>query len=212
MNAPITPTPTPPYHHTPAVPARAGQNPLPQARRRRRARREGHGQGHAHRRARGDARAVGGRVQRHQSSAAAGALEAAAQDPRRPGGLRQRQVRRLRFPQERQHRRRRRAADVPGHRHRHHHGQEGPPGVHRRLRRGRARRGRARQLPQAQFALLAAGADLHVRGEEHQVEHAGAGRDLRRGRGGLQVPVHRQRRRLGQQGVSVPGDALDPHA
>ena len=32
------------------------------------------------------------------------------------------------------------------------------------------------------------------------------------GEGGLQVPVHRQGRRLGQQGVSVPGDALDPHA
>ena len=43
-------------------------------------------------------------------------------------------------------------------------------------------------------------------------QHAGAGRDLRRGRGRLQVPVHRQRRRLGQQVVSVPGDAVDPHA
>ena len=67
-------------------------------------------------------------------------------------------------------------------------------------------------LPQAQSALFAAGADLHVRGEEHQVEHAGAGRDLCRGRGRLQIPVHRQRRRLGQQGVSVPGDAVDPDA
>ena len=76
-------------------------------------------------------------------------------------------------------------------------------------RRGRAGARRARRLPQTQFALFAAGADLHVRGEEHQVEHAGAGRDLRRGRGRLQVPVHRQRRRLGQQVVSVPGDAVD---
>ena len=33
---------------------------------------------------------------------------------------------------------------------------------------------------QAQSALFAARADFHVRGEEHQVEHAGAGRDLRR--------------------------------
>ena len=41
------------------------------------------------------------------------------------GRERQRQVRRLRLPQERQHRGGRRAADVPGHRHRHHHGQEG---------------------------------------------------------------------------------------
>ena len=62
---------------------------------------------------------------------------------------------------------------------------------------------------QAQSALFAARADFHVRGEEHQVEHAGAGRDLCRGRGRLQVAVHRQRRRLGQQGVPVPGDAVD---
>ena len=60
-------------------------------------------------------------------------LQAAAQDPRRPGSVGQRQVRRLRFPQERQYRRRRRAADVPGHRHRHHHGQARAAGVHRRL-------------------------------------------------------------------------------
>ena len=45
-----------------------------------------------------------------------------------------------------------------------------------------------------------------------KLEHAGAGRDLRGGRGRLQVPVHRQGRRLGQQGVPVPGDALDPDA
>ncbi len=46
------------------------------------------------------------------------------------------------------------------------------------------------------------------------LQHAGAGRDLcrepRRCGRGLQVSVHRQRRRLGQQGVSVPGDAVDP--
>ena len=49
-----------------------------------------------------------------------------------------------------------------------------------------------------------------------RVEHAGAGRDLCRGRGRarrrIQVPVHRQGRRLGQQIVPVPGDAVDPHA
>ena len=208
-------------HHTPhrpalpshaAVSARARQDAVPQARGRRRQGREGDGQGHADGRARGAARAGRGRLHRHQSSAAAGALEAAAQDPRRPGGQRQRQVRRLRFPQERQYRGRRRAADVPGHRHRHHHGQEGPHGVHRRFRRGRFGRGRARRLSQTQFALFAAGADLHVRGEEHQEQHAGAGRDLCRGRGRLQAAVHRQRRRLGQQVVSVPGDAVDPDA
>ncbi len=62
-----------------------------------------------------------------------------------------------------------------------------------------------------QPALLAGRADLDVRGEEHPQQHAGAGRDLRRGRGRLQAPVHRQGRRLGQQGVPVPGDAVDPH-
>ena len=86
----------------------------------------------------------------------------------------------------------------------------------RRRRRSRARRRRARRLPQAQSALFAARAALHVRGEEHPLQHAGAGRALcrRRGRCGrrLQVPVHRQGRRLGQQGVSVPGDAVDPLA
>ena len=48
-----------------------------------------------------------------------------------------------------------------------------------------------------------------------QQQHAGAGRDLCRGpkglRGRLQIAVHRQGRRFGQQGVSVPGDALDPN-
>ena len=82
-------------------------------------------------------------------------------------------------------------------------------------RRGGARRGRARRLPQAQSALFAARAALDVRGEEHQLQHAGAGRDLSPRATGdadarLQVFVHRQRRRLGQQGVSVPGDAVDP--
>ena len=129
-----------------------------------------------------------------------------------PEASRQRQVRRLRLPEERQHRGRRRAADVPGHRHRDHHGQEGPARLHRRRRRGRARRGRARRVSEKEPALFAARADLHVRGEEHREQHAGAGRDLCRGRGRLQVPVHRQGRRLGQQGVPVPGDAVDPDA
>ncbi len=142
---------------------------------------------------------------------------ASAQAHRRgPGSVGQRQVRRLRFPQERQHRRRRRAADVPGHRHRHHHGQEGPADLDRRRRRGGARRRRARRLSQAQSALFAARAAFDVRGEEHALEHAGAGGNLCRGRGRrrrrLQVFVHRQGRRLGQQGVSVPGDAVDPVA
>ena len=103
-------------------------------------------------------------------------------DPRRSGGLRQRQVRRLRFPQERQYRGRRRAADVPGHRHRHHHGQEGPAGLDRRRGRGGARRRRARCVSEKEPALFAARAALDVRGDEHQEQHAGAGRDLCRGR------------------------------
>ena len=132
---------------------------------------------------------------------------------RGPGGDRERPLRRLRPVEERQHRGRRRAADVPGHRHGDHHGQERPLHLDRGRRRGRARRGRARRVPEEEPALFAARAGQHVRGEEHQVEHAGAGRDLRRGQTRrLQVPVHRQGRRLGQQGVPVPGDALDPDA
>ena len=73
-------------------------------------------------------------------------------------------------------------------------------------------RRRARCVPEKEPALFAARAALDVRGEEHRVEHAGAGRDLCGGRGRLQVPVHRQGRRLGQQVVPVSGDALDPHA
>ena len=122
------------------------------------------------------------RVHGHQSSAAPRASGVAEIHRRGPGGLRQRQVRRLRLPQERQHRGRRRAADVPGHRHRDHHGQEGPARLHRRRRRGRARRGRARRVSEEEPALFAARAALDVRGEEHRQQHAGAGRDLRRGR------------------------------
>ena len=76
-----------------------------------------------------------------------GPPEAVARDPGRQGSQRQRQVRRLRLPEERQHRCRRRAADVPGYRHRDHHGQEGLQRHHRRRRRGRALGRRARRLP-----------------------------------------------------------------
>ncbi len=139
MNAPITPPPAvPPYHHTPLFPLGPDKTPYRKLEVGGVTVEKVDGQGHAGGRARGAARAGRGRLHRHQSSAAPGAPQAAARHPRRPGGVRQRQVRRLRFPQERQHRRRRRAADVPGHRHRHRHGQEGPPGVDRRLRRGGA--------------------------------------------------------------------------
>src|SRR5436305_14470278 len=69
-------------------------------------------------------------VHRYQSLAAARPSQAAARDSRRPRGLRQRSLRRLRLPQEREHRGGRRAAHVPGHRHRDHHGQEGTARFH----------------------------------------------------------------------------------
>ena len=75
----------------------------------------------------------------------------------------------------------------------------------------RARRGRARRLPEEEPALFAARADLDVRGEEHRATTCRRrSRSTPRARTTLQVPVHRQGRRLGQQGVPVPGDAVDP--
>ena len=101
--------------------------------------------------------------------------------------------------EEREHRRRRRAADVSGHRHRDRDGQEGPAGVDAGRRRSRARARHLRDVRRAQPALLAARAAQHVRGEEHRHELAGADRALRGAGRGLQVPVHGQGRRLGQQ-------------
>ncbi len=53
-----------------------------------------------------------------------GHLASLRRDPRRSGSVVERQVRRLRSAEKRQHRRRPRVADVPGHRHRHRHGQK----------------------------------------------------------------------------------------
>ena len=61
-------------------------------------------------------------------------------------------------------------------------GKKGRLRLDRRRRRSGARRGRARRLHQEEPALLAARTALDVRGEEHQEQHAGAGRDLCRGR------------------------------
>ncbi len=180
----------------PAVSAGRGQDAVSQDHQRRRAGRDRDGQGDAGGDARGAARALGSRVRRHQSLSAAGTPRAASQDPRRPGGQRQRQVRGVRFSQERQHRRRRHPADVPGHRHRDHHGQEGLSRHHRGRRRGRIERGRARRLSAPQPALFAGGALVDVRGEEHRQQHARAMRDLRGRRRRLQVHVHGQGRRL----------------
>ena len=125
MNAPAQIVP--PYKHTPLFPLGKDKTPYRKLTGAGRAGREDHGPRHAGGRARGDPRAGGGGVHRHQPSAAARATcKQLRVDPRRHGGERERQVRRLRLPQERQHRGRRRAADVPGHRHRDHHGQEGP--------------------------------------------------------------------------------------
>ncbi len=63
---------------------------------------------------------------------------------------------------------------------------------------------------QEEPALQPARAALDVRGDEHRRQSARADRHLRRGRGRLQVPVHGQGRRLGQQDVPLPGDAVDP--
>ncbi len=146
----------------PAVSAWTGHHAVQEDHDRGRASREGPGQGHAGGIARGAAGAVRGCVRRHQSLSAARASQAVAQHPRRQGSQRQRQVRRVRLFEERQHCRRRRVADVPGHRHRDHHGQEGLQRPLRRRRRGRAERGRARRLSAPQSALFAGGAIVDV--------------------------------------------------
>ena len=91
-------------------------------------------------------------------------------------------------------------------------GQEGPARLHRRRRRGGAARRRARRLSEEEPALQPGRAADDVRGEEHRRQSARADRDLRRGRGRLQIPVRRQGRRLRQQDVPLSGDAVDPHA
>ena len=212
MNVPVTPPKIPPYRHTPLFPLGKDETPYKKI----------SADGVRTETVLGREMLVVSRdAMRALSEAAfidinhylqAGPPEAAAQHPRRQGSLRQRQVRRLRLPEERQHCRRRRAADVPGHRHGDHHGQEGLARHHRGRRRGGARRRRARRLPEAQPALLAARAAVDVRGEEHAEQHARAVRNLCGGRGRLQVHVHGQGRRLGQQELPVPGDAVDPDA
>ena len=73
---------------------------------------------------------------------------------------------------------------------------------------------RVRRLHEAQPALLAARAADDVRREEHRHQPAGADRDLLdaadQREAGVQVPLHGQGRRLGQQVVPVPGDQGGP--
>ena len=151
-----------------------------------------------------------GGVLGHLPPAAPGTPEPAFRHPRRPGGLRQRPVCGHGFAEERQYRRGPGAAHVPGHGHRHRHGQEGRERLGGGRRRGGHFPGRRRHVRHRQSALFAIGALVHVRGEEHRQQPAGPDRALRGEGRRLQVPVHRQGRRLGQQVVPVPGDPGDP--
>ena len=78
--------------------------------------------------------------------------------------------------------------------------------------------GRLPGVHQAQPALLPARPADHVGRAEHRQQPAGPGRAVRRGPGRaprrVQVPVHGQGRRLGQQVVPLPGDegAAQPDA
>ena len=77
---------------------------------------------------------------------------------------------------------------------------------------------RLRRVHEAEPALLAARAADHVGRAQHRLQPAGPDRALRRGPGRppgrLQVPVHGQGRRLGQQELPLPGDqgAAEPDA
>ena len=132
------------------------------------------------------------------ASAAPRPSGAVARDPRRSRGLGERPLRRVRSAEERQHRRRQGIADVPGHRHRDRDGQEGPAGLDRRRRRGGAVRGHPAHLHRDQSALQPGRAAVDVRGGQYRRQSAGADRPLRRAGRPVQIPVHRQGRRLGQ--------------
>ena len=127
-----------------------------------------------------------------------------------PASVAERPVRRARPAAQRQHRGRRRAADVPGHRHRDRDGQARPARADRRPGRGGDRPGRLPGVHPVEPAVFAARPTVHVGREEHRHQPAGADRAVRRGSGRppgrVQVPVHGQGRRLGQQVVPVPGD------
>ena len=143
---------------------------------------------------------------RHRAPAAARAPAPAALDPGRPGGQPERQVRRRRPAAQRLHRGRRGAAHVPGHRDRDRDGQARPAGADRRPRRRAHRPRRLRRLHHAQPALLPAGPADHVGGAQHRQQPAGPGRAVRDRRVGVQVPVHGQGRRVGEQVLPLPGD------
>ncbi len=92
-------------------------------------------------------------------------------------------------------------------------GKKGRLDLDRRRRRGRARRRRARRLPQAETcAIRSSRRSRCSRRRTPSRTCRRRSRSMPRRRGRLQIPVHRQGRRLGQQGVPVPGDAVDPDA
>ena len=153
-------------------------------------------------RARGDPRAHRGCDARHRPLPPAGPPPTAAQHPRRPRGIRQRPVRRARPPQERLDRSGRRAPDVPGHRDGDRQGEEGRIRVHGRRRRGADRPGHRRHVPDDEPPLQPDGAARHVHREEHRHEPPGRDQDPGHRRRRLQVLVHGEGRRLGEQELS----------
>ena len=210
MNAPAHRPALPPHA---AVPARQGHHDLPQALRRRRARRDGAGARDARGRARGAARARGSGVHRHQSSAAARASRAA---PRASSTTRRRPRTTSSSPTT--------SSRTP----------TSPPAACCRCARtpappsSWARRAALIWTDGDDEAALAEGArDAYLKRNlrysqlapismfEEKNTHSNMPAQIEiyaEGRGRLQVPVHRQGRRLGQQELPVPGDALDPHA
>ena len=147
---------------------------------------------------------------RHPALPAPGPPRPAAPHPRRPRGQSPTTVRRARPAEEREHRGGGRPADVPGHRHRDRHGQARPARADRGRRRGGPLARHLRRLHPAQPALLADGPADHVGREEHRLQPAGADRAVRDRRRRLQVPLHGQGRRLGQQVLPLPGDEGGP--
>ena len=128
-----------------------------------------------------------------------GHLAQLAHDPRRPGGVAERSLRRARAAQEREHRGGRRAAVCQDTGTAIVMGKKGQyvftgGGDEEAIARGVFDTYQTREP-----ALLAARAARHVRGEEHRHQPAGADRDLRDRRRRVQVPVHGQGRRLGEQ-------------
>ncbi len=143
---------------------------------------------------------------RHRAPPAPRPPRPAARDPRRSRSVTERPLRRDGAAQERVHRGGRHPAVVPGHRHRDREGQEGRA---RRHRRRRPRGDLAGDLPDVQRGqppLLAAGAAHRVRGEEHRHQPSRRDRDRIRRRRRVQVVVHGEGRRLGEQEPAVPGD------